>query len=258
MSERKLGIFFKTKEGEKYKHMNTLEYFEDYNFRLTQRLGKITVFGRALFTERFPFEHLRSTNTMEKQMNSNDILENLKLLSDWLRVKYPGDHFELIIVGGAAMALNGFKEQTKDIDLLRPEVLPTPLENGIARIARAKRLSPQWLNTNAANIMLGFKRTVQLPDYFNEISQTIEVGENLKINLIGRQALISLKMFAATPAYRKHTNDLMNLRPNKGEIIEAVRFVLSIDGSDLRRDDLQIVIREIGFDFDEIIQEHAK
>ena len=56
---------------------------------------------------------------MVKPLKSSEILENLKLLSDWLRVKYPGDHFELIVVGGAALALDGFKEQTTDIDLLR-------------------------------------------------------------------------------------------------------------------------------------------
>ena len=56
MSERKLGIFSKIKEGENYNHPASIqrdrypyiEYFEDYNLSLTLRLGKITVFGRAL------------------------------------------------------------------------------------------------------------------------------------------------------------------------------------------------------------------
>jgi hypothetical protein len=39
------------KEGENYNHRNTLKHFEDYNLSLTQRLGKITVFGRALFRQ---------------------------------------------------------------------------------------------------------------------------------------------------------------------------------------------------------------
>jgi hypothetical protein len=43
-----LGIFSKIKEGENHNHRNTLKYFEDYNLSLTWRLGKITVFGRAL------------------------------------------------------------------------------------------------------------------------------------------------------------------------------------------------------------------
>jgi hypothetical protein len=51
VSERKLGILSKIKEGENYNHRNTFKYFEDYNLSLTQRLGKITVFGRALVNQ---------------------------------------------------------------------------------------------------------------------------------------------------------------------------------------------------------------
>jgi hypothetical protein len=37
-------------------------------------------------------------------------------------------------------------------------------------------------------------RSVKLPKYFSEISRTLEVSGNLKIGLISRQALISLKL----------------------------------------------------------------
>ena len=66
MSERKLGIFFKTKEGENYNHRNTLKYFEDYNLSLTQRLRKITVFGRAL------------SNVLECEMRTTNMIENVR------------------------------------------------------------------------------------------------------------------------------------------------------------------------------------
>ena len=195
---------------------------------------------------------------MVKPLKSGEILENLKLLSDWLRVKYPGDHFELIVVGGAALALDGFKEQTTDIDLLKPDVLPVPMKNGIAHISRVKRLGAEWLNTNIANMLFKVKGPKELPAYFNEISRTIELGDNLKIGLIGRQALISLKMLAATPSYTKHTVDIKSLNPGKQEIAEAIRFVFSIDNSQLREDDLRNILREIGFDFDEINKELTK
>jgi hypothetical protein len=52
--------------------------------------------------------------------------------------------------------------------------------------------------------------------------------------------------------------DLSNLRPSKREIIEAVRFVMSMDDSDPRKDDLRIVMKELGFDFDEIHRNLAK
>ena len=195
---------------------------------------------------------------MVKPLKENEIVENLKLLADWLRVKYPGEHFELMVAGGAAMTLEGFKGQTTDIDLLSPKELPDSLKKGIAHVGRAKRLGAEWLNTSLANMLSTSARSVKLPKYFSEISRTLEVSDNFKIGLIGRQALISLKMYATTPSYRKHTVDLSNLRPNKKEISEALRFVMSIDDSDPRKDDLRIGMKELGFDFDEIYRNLAK
>jgi len=188
---------------------------------------------------------------MPTDLNKTQILENLEVLSEWLSVKYPDDTFELVVVGGAAMALDEFKDQTRDIDLLFPEILPAALKEGIAHVSRAKRLPPEWINTNAANILKKLKPTKGLPEYFNEISRTIDIGDNLKITLIGRQALIAMKLLASTPSYTKHTDDIRSLNPRKEEIEEAVRFVLSIDNDELRKEDLRIVLKAIGFDFDE-------
>jgi len=195
---------------------------------------------------------------MVKPLKHKEILENLKLLADWLRVKYPREHFELIVAGGAAMTLEGFNGQTTDIDLLSPKELPDSLKKGIAHVGRAKRLGAEWLNTSLANMLSTSARSVKLPNYFREISRTLEVSDNLKIGLISRQALISLKLYATTPTYRKHTEDLSNLRPSKREITEALRFVMSIDDSDPRKDDLRVVMKELGFDFDEIHHNLAK
>ena len=195
---------------------------------------------------------------MAKPLKDNEIVENLKLLADWLQVKYPGEHFELIVAGGAAMTLEGFKGQTTDIDLMRPRVLPDSLKKGIAHVSRAKKLGAEWLNTSLANMLSKAASSVKLPKYFSEISHTLEVSNNLKVGLISRQALISLKLYATTPSYRKHTEDLSTLRPGKREITEALRFVMSIDDSDPRREDLRIIMKELGFDFDEIHRTLAK
>ena len=131
-------------------------------------------------------------------------------------------------------------------------VLPDALKHGVARIAKTKRLSPDRINTNVANILRSIV-SQKLPGYFHEISKTIDIGDNLRIKLIGRQALITLKLFAATPSYSKHTNDLRSLKPKKNEIEEALRFILSIDDNSLRREDLGIVLKEIGFELNEFI-----
>jgi len=189
---------------------------------------------------------------MTQALKEKEFLENLEMLADWIRVKYPGDSFELVVVGGAAMALEGFKDQTMDIDVIRPEVLPEPIINGVANIGKIRRIGSEWINSNVANMLLKTKGSAVLPEYFNEISRTIEVGKNLKISLIGRQALISLKLYAATPSYRKHTADINRLAPNTAEVTDAVRFVLSFDGTDVRKDDLRLVLKDLGFDFYDI------
>jgi hypothetical protein len=201
---------------------------------------------------------MREPIEMVKSLKEKEIVENLKLLADWLRVKYPGEHFELTVAGGAAMSLEGFKGQTTDIDLLSPKVLPDSIKRGIAHVGRLKKLGAEWLNTSLANMLSKVTGSVELPEYFGDISRTIEVSDNLKIGLIGRQALISLKMYATTPSYSKHTVDIRSLQPSKREISEAVRFVMSIDDSVLRKDDLRIVLKDLGFDFDEIHSDLAK
>jgi hypothetical protein len=194
---------------------------------------------------------------MMQELGRKEILKNLRLLSEWLHVKYPGEIFELTVVGGAAMALCGFKEQTKDIDLLKPEKLPVALKNGIVHFSKAKRLPPEWINNNAADILKKVSLS-RLPEYFNETSLAIDIAGNLKLNVLGRQALLSLKLWAATPSFAKHTNDIKSLKPNKKEIKEAVRFVLSVDNTEPRRDDLEIVLREIGFHAHEFISGNNK
>ena len=180
------------------------------------------------------------------------------MLAEWIRVKYPDERFELVVVGGAAMAIEGFKDQTKDIDVIRPEVLPEPIQNGAAHIARIRRRGSGWINCDVSNMLLQTKRSKALPEYFNEISRSIDVAENLKISVIGRQALISLKLYAATPSYSKHTADMRQLRPNGAEITEAVSFVLSVDDTEVRKDDLGVILKELGFDFNDIYRKIEK
>ena len=56
---------------------------------------------------------------MPTGLNMTQVIGNLEILSEWLSVKYPDDTFELVVVGGAAMALDEFKDQTRDIDRIR-------------------------------------------------------------------------------------------------------------------------------------------
>ena len=48
---------------------------------------------------------------------------------------------------------------------------------------------------------------------------------------------------------------LSNCAPNAAEMTEAVRFVLSIDSTEMRKDDLWIVLEDLEFDFHDIHDE---
>jgi len=181
-------------------------------------------------------------------------MSNLELLSDWLQAKYPSERFELLLVGGAALSLMGNKDQTNDIDLLEPHPLPEPLRRGIRAVAKARRLSSEWLNDQAARVFSTgpHPEIKRLPVYFRDIALSFSVGANLKVNVIGRQALISLKLYACNPSIRKHLDDMRALQPGKEEIKIAVKFCLAIDPHITSREDLEAVIRELGVDPDEV------
>jgi hypothetical protein len=74
------------------------------------------------------------------------------------------------------------------------------------------------------------------------------------VHVIGRQALISLKLYAASPVVDKHTKDLAQLEPDRGEIEEAVRFVLSVDGTEVRRDDLRVILKKLGCEGHDVLE----
>ena len=67
-----------------------------------------------------------------------------------------------------------------------------------------------------------------------------------------------MKLLASIPSYTKHTDDIKSLNPKKKEIKEAIRFVLSIDNDELRKEDLRIVLNTIGFDFNEFTENNKR
>jgi len=81
--------------------------------------------------------NLHDMNTIipNPDLSRSQIIHNLELLSDWLRVKFPDERIELVVVGGAALVLLGHKNQTRDIDVLRPHPLPESLRQGIREVA---------------------------------------------------------------------------------------------------------------------------
>ncbi|MCK9458076.1 MAG: hypothetical protein M0R80_00155 [Proteobacteria bacterium] len=185
---------------------------------------------------------------MNRLLTERAILDHLGALAEWLRVRAPGERHSLYVVGGAALALSGFERTTYDVDVLRPQTLPRTVREGARVVARSRNLVPAWLEAGPAEIFRRVGRPIRFPAYFFEAARVIEVGPSLAVEVASRQALVSLKLYAAGPSTGKHLDDLRALAPNENEVREAVRFVLEIDGSEPRQRDLEIVVAALGFD----------
>ncbi len=150
---------------------------------------------------------------MGRAMTKKAVLENLRLVAEWLAVKHPGQTFELVVAGGAALALLGIERTTFDIDVLVPELLPADLIRAVRAVARARGLGPEWLSTSVARVLRKARGQHRLPKYFSERAARIEVAPNLTLLVVGRLALLGLKLLAASPSARKHVQDLRALAP---------------------------------------------
>jgi len=152
-----------------------------------------------------------------------------------------GSTVAIVVVGGAALALGGFvSRSTFDIDviaraeereagltLVQAEPIPAALRNAIATVARDLDLPADWMNT-----VVGRQWPQGLPPgLLSEITWRTFGG--LSVGLVGRGALVALKLFAATdrgPA-SVHVQDLVALAPDDAELAEAADWVRGQDVS---------------------------
>lgn len=147
----------------------------------------------------------------------------------------------VVVVGGAALALLGFVSRgTFDIDviaraeesqggwtLIQAEPIPVALRNAIAAVARDLDLPSDWMNT-----VVGRQWPQGLPpDLLSDITWRSFGG--LSVGLVGRGALVALKLFAAAdrgPA-SVHVQDLIALAPDDAELDEAAGWVRGQDAA---------------------------
>ena len=182
---------------------------------------------------------------MPTRMSKKAILESLGLVAEWLAVRYPGRRYELVVAGGAALALQDRKEGTVDVDVLVPRDLPAEVVEAAHLVATAKGLGADWLNVGVAKVAKLLEQQGGLPEYFADLSAPLDVAQNLTVRAVGRQTLISLKLLAASPSERKHIDDLKALAPSAAELALARKLVLGFDSSQPRQEDLKIVLDEL-------------
>jgi hypothetical protein len=146
----------------------------------------------------------------------------------------------IVVVGGASLNLLGLLERsTSDVDViaqadqaaegeyrLRHAVpFPRELESAIRTVARDFGLPENWLNSEVS-----LQWQAGLPPTTVADLTWRDYG-NLRVGLVGRQTLISLKLFAAVDHVGEsvHLQDLRSLKPSDNELQQAAEWVATQD-----------------------------
>jgi len=159
-------------------------------------------------------------------------------------IQASGEHFRIVIIGGAAMNLLGIVARaTTDVDILAfgdlgsdarsgpaiarpPKPLPAGLIAAAQAVAREMGLRPDWLNAGPASQWdLGLP-----PGLESRIEWRTHAA--LDVGLVGRLDLIHFKLYAAaddTGPKSVHFQDLLALSPSLAELAVARKWIVSQD-----------------------------
>jgi hypothetical protein len=150
----------------------------------------------------------------------------IEAFDQWLKAE--ALTLEAIVIGGAALALLGvITRQTKDFDILAPELSSEILAAARAFAAHQKAsgdiLDDDWLNNGPMSLI------DLLPDGWRARTQVVFQGEALTLMTLGRSDLIKTKLFALCDR-GTDLNDCIALSPSKEEIAAAELWVIEQDG----------------------------
>jgi hypothetical protein len=175
-------------------------------------------------------------------LTSTELEEALHAVGGLLRAE--DAQASIVVVGGASLSLLGLVPRTtRDVDviarvqeggsdadakqLVPPEPLPESLTRAIRTVARDFGLPLDWVNTDVA-----LQWRSGLPPGLEE-GLTWRRYDALRVGLVGRRALIALKLFAAVDGGPGgvHFQDLVALGPSDDELKEASAWVRTQDAS---------------------------
>ncbi len=150
-----------------------------------------------------------------------------------------GESYEIVVVGASALiALNKINRQTVDIDLIDPEI-DSPLFKAAMAVGEKHGLSYGWLNSSATAF------ASELPNGWEERTKLHIKAQNLKVKVLGRSDMIFSKLHAAAQRDKNDLDDLLSLKPSKAEINGAKKHLLSNNDSQLFKDRVEELEREI-------------
>lgn len=163
-----------------------------------------------------------------------------------------GEHFEVVVVGGANLILSNLisRPSTKDVDIVaqmtdtglsRMPAIPPTLRQAIFDVARALGLADDWMNVGPESIL-----DLGLPDGFEERLASRDYG-GLVTWSASRYDMICFKLYAAADqgVRSHHMQDLRELSPTRPELESAASWTRSHDPSPAFRDLLVAAISAV-------------
>ena len=173
-------------------------------------------------------------------INPDSLHQALGLLGELLAARgHPPQSF--VVCGGSSLLALGLvnRTTTRDVDILAkieaemlvtPRPLPTWLLEAADDVGRQLDLPKAWLNAQVAEESLfacGF------PPGLQQRLTVQEYGPKLQIGFIARRDQIFLKLHAAVDRDGgRHLQDLQDLRPTAGELLDAAKWTRTQDPSE--------------------------
>ena len=171
--------------------------------------------------------------------------------------------FEVLAIGGGGLLLLGISRRvTADLDIaarkkgerwMKSRPLPPDLVQAVADVADAMELDKgkPWLNDGPS-----FLFEMGLPRGWEARTTRREFGA-LVIEILGREDIIKLKLWAATDARARErrardVSDLKQLAPTREEVVDALRWCNAKDGTDsfVTSSGVLLILRDLGFVID--------
>ncbi len=154
-----------------------------------------------------------------------------------------GLRLEATVIGGAALVLLGLTDrQTRDVDILQPELSTEVSETARVFAGRLRGrgidLADDWLNNGPLQL------AEVLPAGWRIRLQSAFVGEALILTTLGRADLLKSKLFALCDR-GTDLGDCLALTPSTHELDSALPWLVEQDGNPLWPDHVRETLDEL-------------
>jgi len=146
-------------------------------------------------------------------------------------LKARGLRLDAVVIGGSALALLGvIDRQTRDFDILKPDLAPEVLDAAQAFAKQMRddgtELGDDWLNNGPSQLVS------TLPSGWEARCRPAFAGDALELTTLGRSDLLKTKLFALCDR-GTDLADCIALSPTQAELTDAQAWVTTQDANEL-------------------------